>query len=654
MLDTGALDPGDLADLTLDEFRESVVTQDQPVQTPVDPVAADPMLRQFLDGLTVAELRDIGRRRSFELRGTRKADIIDQLAASLRDMTGTPDFLAGLTREEDETLRALNTMYGIRDSLTWDEAQWAWNQLGQKGDAKALRQALSGLQEYGLLYRCKAHGGGEHYHWLPYLMGVRLPVVVPQVKSYPERKLRRLSHPGDTPPVPAALALLVAFAEQHPLRLRKPRPRHRQAGFYPWLGEWDHDPDEVERLFKGRYGYPFPGQGTVLTVPPPQPLLADDILDQFAQWLDGEREYASWLVLLAVAAGILTEPTGSTTSPAVQHERWEAWYSRPLDMQLHALFSIWWQRSTGLTELSLAQRREPRLRVQRTLSVYQQQFTPTDLAREFSLARGLVTRLLQGLPTNVWYDWFSFAEEARQMDPDYLHNYYGTDFWGFVVKGDKRLDPSRRGDWDRGYRPVLAAMLEGPLRWLGVVEVGYKGSNLVAFRLTPTGAWLLRGEGRPVPLFPEEVDKVPVAWLDDRTFRARPGPEAANVLSLAGTLAAPTRHAFVYELSDEGVQQVFARGVEPAAIAKTFEKAGASLPAAAHHHIEDLWSRFGHIHLYEKLTVLELADDLALHELLANTSLRQHMIHQFSSRLVVVEDSAVDALVGELIKKGYT
>ena len=54
------------------------------------------------------------------------------------------------------------------------------------------------------------------------------------------------------------------------------------------------------------------------------------------------------------------------------------------------------------------------------------------------------------------------------------------------------------------------------------------------------------------------------------------------------------------------------------------------------------------------LTVLELADDLALRELMANTDLRRHIIHQFSPRLVVVEDSAVDALVEELVKKGYT
>jgi hypothetical protein len=58
--------------------------------------------------------------------------------------------------------------------------------------------------------------------------------------------------------------------------------------------------------------------------------------------------------------------------------------------------------------------------------------------------------------------------------------------------------------------------------------------------------------------------------------------------------------------------------------------------------------------LYDKLTVMELADDMALRELLAGTSLNKYIVHQFSPRLVVVRDEGVDELMNELIKKGYT
>jgi hypothetical protein len=653
MLDAGSLDISELAGMTVDQLQALAATQARAIQIGVDSDAADQALRQRLDVLTVAELRSIGRRHNFKLKGTRKADIVDQVAEGLCGVAGQPDFLAGLTHDEHELLRALNTLFGVRELLNWNEMQRAGAQPGRKDDAKALRKVLDGLCEYGLLFRAQPYRGHEQYHWLPHLAAVRLPVVKPAVGTYTERRFSRLSTPEEAPAVPAALALLVAFAEQHPLRLRKPRPRHAQARYYHWLGEWDHDPAEIDRLLQRHYGYLHPGRDVALTVPPAQPLVTDEDLDRFAQWLGGEREFASWLVLLAVAAGILAESPDGKTPLIVQREHWEMWYRWSPETQLRTLFDMWCQRTTGLTELGLAQHRESSLRVQRTVS-FNRQFTPTDLAREFLRARGFVTRLLQELPANVWHDWFSFAEAAQRINPAFLHRYFGTDAWGFVVKGDKRLNPSDPGDWDRGYRPVLGAFFEGPLRWLDVVEPGYRGSNLAAFRLTPTGAWLLRGEGRPTSRVPTETDTAPVAWLDDHTFRALPGPDAANVLTLAGTLAKPTRRAFVYELSDEGIQQAFARGIEPAAIVETFRGAGARLPEATSRRIEDLWSRFGHIHLYEKLTVLELADDLALRELLANTDLRQHVIHQFSPRLVVVEDSAVDALVEELIKKGYT
>lgn len=647
----------DLPDLTQNERRKLTMDQIQAIRTGMDVEDTRQILYQFLENLTISELRDIGRRREFNLKGTRKADIIDQLMTALRNSTGEPDFMAGLDHDAYEMLRIINTIYGIREFLTWDAAQWAWHQHAElKGGPSVLEKTLGELQAYGLLYRCQlpSHSGDEqHYHWLPYLAEVRLPVVETPVQTYPERKARSLSTPEDTPSAPVALGSLVAFARQYLLRLREPRPRHQQSQYYPWLGDWDHDLDEIDQLAQRSYSSYY-GAGVALTVPPFRPLLADEVLNRLAQWLGSQPEFASWLVQLAIAAEILTPPVDKKAPLNVQYDRWIEWCSLPPAAQLRTLFDVWRRGMEGFTELSLAQRRQPNLRLQRTLA-FHQQFTPADLAREFALARGFATRLLQGLPVNTWYDWFSFAETARQTDPDFLHNYYGPDVWGFAVKDNERLDPAHRNDWDRGYRPVLAAFLEGPLRWLGVVDVGYKGQYLVAFRLTPTGAWLLRGEDRPPSLLPAEADEAPIAWLDEHMFRALPGPELGNILAVAdGALATLTRRAFGYELTGEGVQRAFAHGFEPAAIAEVFEKAGAPLPETTRQHIEDLWSHFGQVHLYEKLTVLELADDLALRELSANINLRQHIVHQFSPRLVVVEDSAVDSLVEELIQKGYT
>ncbi|MBS1253238.1 MAG: hypothetical protein MAG451_02287 [Anaerolineales bacterium] len=657
MLESDEMDlPVDVADMSVDELQAVASITPAPEGLAGMAEEVDEGVRQLLQGLTVSRLREIARRRDFELHGTRKDDIIDQLTSSLRETTGQPNFLADLTRDAYELFRMLNTVFGVRQFLVWDSVQWAWDQHDAlEGDVGAVQNAFDSLQEYGLLCPCNqpAHSSGEHYHWLPYLAEVRLPVVKLSVKVYPEGKVRGLSKREATTSLPAAVATLVAFGEHRKLHLRELRPRHRQAGYYPWLGEWDHDPEEIEQLMQGAQGlYPAPA-GIVLSVPLFQSLLTDEDLGDLAQWLDSQRDFASWLTLMAVAAGVLTSPTADRTPLAVQHDQWSEWYSLSPEAQLRLLLSIWRRHAGSMAELALAHQRKPNLRVQRTAS-YLQQFSPEDLALELTTARGFVTRLLQELPADVWYDWFSFAEAVRRMDPHFLHNYFGVDVWGFTVKEGKRLDPSRRADWDRGYRPVLAAFLEGPLRWLGVVDVGYKGPNLVAFRLTSTGAWLLRGEGRPTALMPD-AERAPVVWLDDGRFHARPGPASAAILALAGgALATPTREAFVYELSNQGVQEVFSQGIEPTVIFDRFRQAGAPAPDATRERIDDLWSRFGHVHLYAKLTILELADDTALRELLANTKLRRHVVHRFSPRLVVVEDSAVDELVEELVKKGYT
>ena len=44
----------------------------------------------------------------------------------------------------------------------------------------------------------------------------------------------------------------------------------------------------------------------------------------------------------------------------------------------------------------------------------------------------------------------------------------------------------------------------------------------------------------------------------------------------------------------------------------------------------------------------------ALRELMANTSLAQHIIYQISPRAVVIEAAAVEALAEEMVAKGYT
>jgi len=609
--------------------------------------------RQLLESYKMQELRSIAKRRGFRLKGTAKVEVVEQLIQALRESVHQPDFLEGLTRQEHETLRLLNTVYGIRSYLTWSEAEYAWFQHHMKGGTEALRQALDGLFEYGLLFPCQVHDDDEgHFHWLPYLRSIRLPVLKPVAKTYPRRKRRELSRPLTTPLVTTSVWLLRAFAERETLHLAFPKSAHPQAHLYPWLGVWIHDIEEAQQLIQQGYGYRFTYSDATISIPTPGHLTTEEELERLARWLGADLEFTDWLVSMGMGLQLLKYTRDPAHTLRWDEERWQEWTSLTPEQQLRVLFNVWRRAMGSLTELRLAQQRYPELCIER--SIRYPNFQPEDLARELKEARNFLVRLLQEVPADTWVDWNAFAAWAWQVDPEFLHSYWSSKVWGFSVRRGKRLDPQRRGHWERAYRPVLAAFLEGPLRWLGAVEVAFKGRNLATFRLTETGTWLVREEGRPAVALPEKPGEAPVTWLDERTFRLHPTPELGDLLRIVTRFTTPTNRPYTYCLSNTSIEQAFTQGITPSEIAKAFQKVGAPLPEATRNHLEDLWSRFGRVHLYENLTVLELADDLALREVLASTDLENHIVHQFSPRLVVIEDSAVDALVKELVKKGYT
>jgi hypothetical protein len=78
------------------------------------------------------------------------------------------------------------------------------------------------------------------------------------------------------------------------------------------------------------------------------------------------------------------------------------------------------------------------------------------------------------------------------------------------------------------------------------------------------------------------------------------------------------------------------------------------MPPAAQALFKTIADRFGRVRVYESLSVLELADDYALRELVSNTSLGDHIVYQISPRAVVVETDAIDTLMDEMVARGYT
>ncbi len=63
---------------------------------------------------------------------------------------------------------------------------------------------------------------------------------------------------------------------------------------------------------------------------------------------------------------------------------------------------------------------------------------------------------------------------------------------------------------------------------------------------------------------------------------------------------------------------------------------------------------FGSVQIYSRVALLELADDYALAELMAGTSLSNYLLYRFSPRLAALRPEGLEALQAEMEKKGYT
>jgi hypothetical protein len=509
------------------------------------------------------------------------------------------------------------------------------------------------------LFRCARERGPTHYHWSPFLQSTDLPLLRPKAKPYPVEALADLHTPAPALPLLTMIDAALEFAEREPLRVRSRDPKFSSR---PYIGDWDYDPREVEKLPASGVG-PWGGANT-LTGPLP-PFFADETLDGLATFVGEARDYANWLAGLLWPPVALVQPTDGTHT-VVNPARVKEWRALSVEEQYRLLWHAWLTGATTFGELGRAAARAS-FTLRRSLGA--KQFTKATLAEEIGAARRFVTRLLTRLEPNRWYEWQSFADYLRELRADFLHTATTEEAWFLApLQAQQTYLAQYPESWNKAHRPILATMLEDALRWFGAVEPGYVAKKLAAFQITPLGEWLLttpdkneRGlltegkSGTPLVLASAaEESAEAVTWLDAETFRVRARVDTAQLVVLARTFADPTRERLVFRVSNATLARAFEQGITTAEITQKFVEAGAPLPAPLSERLAALEANYGRVRVYERLTLLELADDLALRELLAGTSLGARVVHQFSPRLVVLKDEDVDELVNELVKKGYT
>ncbi len=608
---------------------------------------------RLLGDLSASALRDLAGRHSVPLSGRGREDLrgrealLDGLAEALSRPAawrGAWDKLSPLARlvlavlalrhQPPTHLQVAALRQMVQSLMPAPSPQWetALQELGAAG--------LAFVDRYGAL-NCPVELPGS----LP-----PAPGFLATLKAGAEGTPRTAPGPLDFPMFATRL-LLVLQAEGPRLRARPEPPPHPLLPHLPMLQGWPLLPSELDALARE----PNPGGAayrkdfTVATAPSP---LSDEARAAVARSLNGGNGERLDFALRLLTSLKLVELTPG--QPVKVFDVRLTDFLRMAPAQRLILLINAWLGLTTWTEFDRLAARRPPILLRHPGSGYGSSYS--DMLAELALARLGVLHQVRQAPEGSWSDVSALAARARSLNAHGLvWPATGIAWYPDWNKRHPNLTQSR--DWDAIYGPYVEAVLTGPLSWLGLVELGYNKEQLRGFRLTPLGAFVFRHvDSYTLPSAPSAGRAL--MFESDGTLSLHAeyaGSDALTLLSLMGSLEGGARGELRYTLSPAGASRAFEAGWEVDRILATLrEAAGSAPPRVLAERLRHWREGFGSVQVYSQVALLELADDYALNELLAGTSLSQHMLYRFSPRLVALNPDGVSTLLAELEKKGYT
>lgn len=132
------------------------------------------------------------------------------------------------------------------------------------------------------------------------------------------------------------------------------------------------------------------------------------------------------------------------------------------------------------------------------------------------------------------------------------------------------------------------------------------------------------------------------------------GPRARVLHDTLGDYLTPVAGQGYGTLSALGFANALQQGVTAAQVLMALtEVAGGTVPPAVMQQVNRWAAATDNLHLYDRLSVVEFADDFILPELLRVSGLRHYLVHIFSPRVIAVQPHQVPALVADLEARGY-
>ncbi len=581
-------------------------------------------LTNSLNALTVQELRSIAAVWGWTLRGNLKALIVEQVTEQLADAEQLAAGFRTLPPIQRESLAWLSGSLGKGDLTT------ALHNALRLGSGFTLvkeeaGQVFAALRARGLLILNAYQGYG-----VPAIYGEWLPGA----------SAAGLHHAGRPDAEPAVGAGKLNGHVEHLLTTIQS----------------DKPPISAGRPTAAAPAAPQLRATTLIQARPG--LVAEEILRGWGYGTPEELALARTLLDLLLTGGLVTVSDhllgGKRVAP--EQKALTAWRDQSPAVHQQTLRNIWltaWQKtgpntphlSLGWNELDMTRDAVRGYTFRQTL----QWATRDQLEREVGFLRGWLTSLVQRLQPDTWYSFTHFCGLVYHLQRDLLqwYQYYPTWHW---YRDQTALDPSQLSleTWLTTYGMLIAVCLDGPMRWLGFLQVAVEGGQVVAF-LRPSA--VVERDDVSLPVDTIRFDAA-------NTLMLRNIWQAGELRQLVRQIAVETergREATTYRLDTATFREALRAGRSAGQLAQAFANTGFPLPAALVAVLEQWQAKAGRHQIYDNLAVIEFGDDVILEEIQATTSLGRAQVYAVSPRcLVILDPSAVQPLVDELRKKGYT
>lgn len=599
-----------------------------------------------LDPLNLNQLRQVAQRRGVPITGVKRDAVLQALITAF----SRPEALAELWPSLSPAARLV---LAVLPFITTTLGVMAHQLQAVMAACHAevlprLEPAVKELMEAGLL-SSTPYG---YYYWPPDLITYFPPdpAVLPAYAD--ERTLRVAAAPPALEFVTLTTRLLLALhSGAATLRARPaPTPHPLEAQLPNLARGWPYFPGELEAILRQK----SPQQAVnryAFSVPPAPPPLTDEARAALSAQLAAPPEVLDFALHLLVGRGLvrLTPGQAPHIDPAVFAN---ALGEHPL-AQVLPLFAAY-VNNNSWTEFDLAAARRRGLLLAHPGNLHAG-FTMQNLLRDMAANRTNLLTLLRRAPAGAWIDVAGVLAHTHALNLSGAF-WASTSPFGAYLEGQP-LDAARLKDWRAFYGGFLEAILTGPLHWQGVVDLGYVKDQLVAFRFTELGAYVLYQQ-LELAAPPVAADGPRLTFLPDGGLRLQPlgaGPELVGLLGLLGQVQVGPAGQLDYTLTAASVSAAFQAGWESERLlAELAEAAGRPVPAALAARLREWEARFGEVQIYTSLALVELADDYALTELLAGTSLARLLLYRFSPRLIAVRPEGLAEWRAELVAKGYT